>query len=248
MLKKAGKLSRQEALLNYCNTPAQGHSLSPTQRSMGRCTRGLLPISRHLLVPNQRDSASTQVSIAKKKAAAKQQYDKHKGDELPPIKVGDFVYVKPPPHRKAGPWPYGVVTETQSPRSYTVNTPTGISRRNRVHVRPAAPPPQGALIPRSWGKYTPASPVVSSAPPIVSVPETENTITAENKPVHVPQTPKKVQPSNIQKVNSPAPVAGTKHHAGQSAKTVMDRKAKEQTSPVITKYGRVSKPVKRLDL
>ena len=30
--------------------------------------------------------------------------------------------------------------------------PTGLTRRNRLHLRPAAPPPREALIPRSWTK------------------------------------------------------------------------------------------------
>ena len=58
--------------------------------------------------------------------------------------------MKPSPHHKGTAWPYGVITEIPSPRSYVVDTPTRIIRRNRVHVRPAAPPPSGALIPRKW--------------------------------------------------------------------------------------------------
>ena len=95
-----------------------------------------------------------QQAIATKRRDAKRQYDRHVNTPLAllPLSVADFTYTKPP-HRKSGPWNYGVIIEIPSTRSYVVDTPTGITCRSRGHMRPAAPPPQGALIPRSWARY-----------------------------------------------------------------------------------------------
>ena len=114
----------QEALLNHRNTPPQGHSLSPAQMCFGRRTRGLLPNYRRQLVPNQGESHVVQYTIAMKRAATKFQYDKHAGDQLQPIGLGEFVYMKPSPRHKGGPWPYGVVAEIPTTRSYSVDTPS----------------------------------------------------------------------------------------------------------------------------
>ena len=114
MLQKAGD-NIQEALLNYRNTPQEGHTLSPAQRSMGRRTRGLLPISKHLLIPDHESSIKVQQSIASKRAASKVQYDKRCGPEQPSIRPGEFVYVKPPPHNRGKPWQYGIVSNTPLP-------------------------------------------------------------------------------------------------------------------------------------
>ena len=52
----------------------------------------------------------------------------------------------PSPHHKSGPWLYGLATATPAPRSYIVESPAGLTKRNRAHLRPAAPPHPGALI------------------------------------------------------------------------------------------------------
>ena len=106
ILKKSGKLNLQEALLTYRNTPLEGHTLSPAQRSMGRRTRGLLPISRELLFPSDNTAAYVQENSVTKRAKAKQHYDTTASSSLPPLEIGDFVYAKPSPHHKSGPWLY----------------------------------------------------------------------------------------------------------------------------------------------
>ena len=161
-MKKSGRNNLQEALLTYRNTPPQGHTLSRVQRCFGQRTRGLLPIARQLLIPDQTEAVSVQERIAHKREVSKQQYDKGVAGNLKSFPVGDFVYAKPPPHQRGRPWPYGVITEKPAQRSYVVGTPTGTIRRNRGHIRPAAAPPQGAMIPRSWQKYT--NPTTASNP------------------------------------------------------------------------------------
>lgn len=245
IMKKSGKPNLYAALLNYRNTPPQGHTLSPAQRSMGRRTRGQLPISRHLLVSSAPESLSVQDSISRKRESAKRHYDKNKGDDLPPLRVGDFAYLKPPPHKKASPWYYGVVTDIPSPRSYIVETPTGVTRRNRAHVRPAAPPPPGALIPRAWQKHFASnmraahgSPQVNSADPV----GTRNKDTASPIPVStlLPNTNAAELPPTLEQslcgcVPSTATTPGSiKNSSGSQC--------------VITRSGRISHPVERLDL
>ncbi len=75
-MKKSGRNNLQEALLTYRNTPPQGHTLSPAQLCFGRRTRGLLPIARQLLIPDQTAAVAVQERIAHKREVSKQQYDK----------------------------------------------------------------------------------------------------------------------------------------------------------------------------
>lgn len=234
ILQKAGKANLQEALLNYRNTPQQGHTLSPSQRSMGRRTRTTLPAARTLLMSEQ--SAEVQSAINLKKAAAKHYYDRRTGPRLPQVATGDFVYLKPPPHRKAGPWPYGVVTDIPTPHSYRVDTPTGITRRNRTHVHPAAPPPPGSMIPRSWQQHM-HMPMASVQPaPAASSQTASNMTTPDSLPLSKPP----LCPSPPTEILGP-----------QTETTTQPRQPVRHSlpaAPVITRSGRVSKPVKRMDL
>ena len=141
ILKKSGKNGLYEALLVYRNTPQEGHLLSPAQRSMGRRTRGLLLISKGLLLPSDNTAKVVQEAITTKRARAKQHYDTAASSTLSSLEIGDFVYAKSSPHHNSGPWLYGPVTAIPAQRSYIVETPAGLTRRNRVHLRPAAPPP-----------------------------------------------------------------------------------------------------------
>ena len=117
---------------------------------MGRRTRGLLPISKELLLPSDNTAKVVQEAITTKRARAKQHHDTAASSTLPSLEIGAFAYAKPSPHHKSGPWLYGLVTAIPAPRSYIVETPACLTRRNRAHLRPAASPPPGALVPRSW--------------------------------------------------------------------------------------------------
>ena len=200
ILKKSGKCNLQEALLTYRNTPQEGHVLSPAQRSMGRRTRGLLPVSRELLLPSDNTAQAVQESIASKHAKAKQYYDATASSTLPSLTIGDFVYAKPSPHHKSGPWLYGLVTAVPAPRSYIIETPTGLTRRNRRHLRPAAPPPPEALIPRSWLKQLSAN----TPPPAVNPSE-------QTEPVPPSSTLKGSKPSTPAKPTQPVPLTHPLH-------------------------------------
>jgi transposase InsO family protein len=104
------------SLLHYRNTPQQGHTMSPSQRSMGRRTRNTLPIARHLLMTTT--SELVQDEIALKRSRAKIQYDKTASESSPAVSLGDYVYVKPSPCHRGKPWKYGQVVSNPSTRSF----------------------------------------------------------------------------------------------------------------------------------
>ena len=150
---------------------------------MRRRTRRLIPLSKELLLPSDNTTEAVQEAIATKRARAKQHYDTAASSTLPSLEIGDFVYAKPSSHHKSGPWLY-----CPAPRSYNVETPAGLTRRNRAYLRPAAPPPPGALAPRLWMDKLSPSPMPA----------------AEHS-TRLPPTPQVAQP-----VNQPCPPASTR--------------------------------------
>jgi hypothetical protein len=155
MLKKSNDL--QLALLNYRNTPPQGHSYSPAQRVLYRRTRTTLPTSDKLLMPSTVDIQTVTREIMRKRVASKEYYDRQHNHTNTPIDVGTYVYAKPPPNKRGGPWAYGKVVAKEGPRSYTIQAPNSTIRRNRIDVRAAAPPPS----PGKNTKYMGPAPLIS---------------------------------------------------------------------------------------
>lgn len=128
------------AMLHYRNTPPKGHTYSPAQRMLFRRTKTTLPTAVGALAPQLVSHATVIQEIQAKRAASKRLYDKEAGLDHSELEVGSYAYAKPPPNRRGQPWSYGVVTNVDRRRSYTLQTPSGSIRRNRVHIRPAAPP------------------------------------------------------------------------------------------------------------
>ena len=128
----------QLAILHYRNTPQQGHTLAPAQRSMSRRLRSTLPVAKKLLVPSAATPDLVKAQIEHKRLRAKMNYDKSVSAHEPPsVEVGDYVYAKPPPQKRGGPWTYGRVIDAPRPRSYVIESKTGTLRRNRSHINPA---------------------------------------------------------------------------------------------------------------
>ena len=75
LLKKSDEF--ELALLHYLNTPLKGHTLSPVQRSFGRRTHHILPVSKEALAPQCHSSCIVQAEIAAKHSSAKVSYDRH---------------------------------------------------------------------------------------------------------------------------------------------------------------------------
>ena len=166
------------------------------------------------------------------------------------------MYVKPSPHNKAGPWQYGAISNVPQPRSYEVQTPGGVTRRNRVHVRPAAPPPPGAMVPKSWSKYIPTRSLTNQR---LQAPNTPLAHPPAVQEVHVPDTSQQTDGivcSNPTPGLSPpsTPIAQPQRDTQcLSPPWIMSNAAKARIPPspggqVVTRSGRVSKAPKKFDL
>lgn len=223
---------------------------------MGRRIRGLLPISTELLLPSDLTTDIVQGAIAAKRTRAKQHYDITASNPLPSLNIGDFVYAKPSPHHKSGPWLYGLVTAIPAPRSYIVETPAGLTRRNRAHLRPAAPPPPGALVPRSWLDKLPPSPTPAAESPPCQPPVSHIT-----QPAHPPPLSPTMQPPTSSAMPVPtAEVEAPDHPIPIPLAPITDEPSLcHRPSPIAeeshtnkpvtkTRSGRVCKPPIRLNL
>ena len=118
------------ALLDHRNTPTQGLKSSPAQRLMNRRTRTLLPTSAELLKPKIVDEAGNMQRRTDKQAA---QFNKSAKD-LKPLDEGDVVRMKPLVQGQKT-WTKAIVSRRLDERSYMVETPHAVYRRNRVHLK-----------------------------------------------------------------------------------------------------------------
>lgn len=236
ILYKCGKKRLWEGLLNQRNTPPQFHDKSPAQRSMGRRTRGLIPVAERLLIPEGHDPASVRNAIHERRKQAKIYYDRKAGPTRPEVSIGDTVYLKPSPRNRGKPWMYGVVTEKPTPRSYVVESPDGRKiRRTSTQVRqsnvPPASPPRVMLqesiqmpyiLPEISGPDM--TPHMDTSVPVSSMPAVQ-TVTRSSPDAHVGS------PTNVQS-------AAESRHATNSA----------TPTKYMTRSGRESKKPQRLDL
>ena len=120
------------ALLDHRNTPSQGLITSPAQRLMSRRTKTLLPTAPELLKPVLIDVRHTKRYM--KLSQEKQDQTNKQARNLPALEEGDTVRMQP---FKLGEkrWTKGTVTARLDHRSYLVETPDGIRRRNRLHLK-----------------------------------------------------------------------------------------------------------------
>ena len=126
--------NKNKALLYYRATPIPGIGLSPSQLCMGRRLRTTLPTATGLLKPETYNAQEIKRSFQKAKDKQKYHYDRHGTRELPPLKPGDHVRVKPEHGSKE--WKAATVVQSHaSPRSYVVDTGSRSIRRNRVALR-----------------------------------------------------------------------------------------------------------------
>lgn len=138
MLKKSNLC---QGLLEHRNTPPQGMTHSPAQRFLCKRTKSTLPTSKTLRCQSVPPVSTVKDELSGRRAKAKAHYDKTASHELAPLSPGQYVYTKPSEHHKGEQCRYGEVIEEVTPRSYNVRTPGGTVRRNRTHLRAAAPPP-----------------------------------------------------------------------------------------------------------
>jgi hypothetical protein len=126
------------ALLDLRNTPTEGLEGSQAQRCLGRHTRTTsLPMSQALLQPRF-DTRATMQSIQSSQQHQKAYHDR-KGKQLSLLQAGDPIRLRPFGRTKT--WRPGVVVEQLDDRSYLVDSGGHRLRQNRIHLRPAPPPP-----------------------------------------------------------------------------------------------------------
>ncbi|XP_072031941.1 uncharacterized protein [Amphiura filiformis] len=109
---------------------------------MNRRTRTLLPMSDKLLQPRVIDESKNMKQRIQKQA---QNYNKSAKD-LEPLQEGDVVRMKPLVQGQKN-WQKAIVSRRLDERSYVVETPTAVYRRNRVHLKKTqeTPPPVVSL-------------------------------------------------------------------------------------------------------
>jgi hypothetical protein len=122
------------ALLELRNVPSQGVGSSPAQRLHGRRTRTNLPISQKLLMPRGGDIVNSErEKIQSLKRKQSQRFNQHAKD-LPPLEEDDVVRVSP--YRLGDKqWDKGIVRAKLDQRSYIIETPHGLFRRNRIDLK-----------------------------------------------------------------------------------------------------------------
>ena len=217
-------------LLHLRNCPTKGHSASPVQRLMSRRTRTSLPVTHKLLLPEVVDSNIVRDEMNLNKSRAKSYYDRTAGPELPDLRVGNFVYIKPPPAERSKPWSYGKIVASPQPRSYVVETGTGTVRRNRRHLRIAAAP--ASVTPNTQPDipldYHPPSyqhdPTAESAQEFLQLPSTMT----ENSP-----SPTEPIDTHLEDVKEQPQAIST---------NVVPQDTNKQSPHYITRSGRISKP------
>ena len=121
------------ALLDHRNTPPVSMQISPAQRLFSRRTRSLLPMTAALLKPPVSDEDVTHTKLHRRQQQQAKYYNRGARD-LQPLEPGDTVRVEP---WRAGrkEWKKGVVKSRIDKRSYEVELPQGLLRRNRVELR-----------------------------------------------------------------------------------------------------------------
>jgi len=172
MMKKSDDL--HIAMLHNRNTPPKGHTYSPAQRMLLRRTRTTFPTSVEAIEPQLISYETVMRDMEAKRKSSKLLYDRKAQEEHTQLAVGSWAYAKPPPNRRGDRWSYGVITNVDREQSYTLHTPSGTIRRNRIHIRPAAQPLSlagGTVMPPS----VPTSPCAASPPSDTAPENNENT-------------------------------------------------------------------------
>ena len=111
------------SLLEYLNTPLTGMTYSPCQLLMSRPTRTLLPTTKDFLTPKLSKDGIIQTDQNKEK---QKEYYNRNAKTLPEIQSNTNVRFL-----KDKKWEPGILlNKTEHPRSYLIDTPNGIIRRN----------------------------------------------------------------------------------------------------------------------
>lgn len=145
------------ALMAYRATPlSNGHS--PAELLMGRRIRTTLPTMPSSLQPEWTDLGRLRRDEEENKRKQQLNYNRrHNTYPLPHLRAGDHVWVSDTKERGT------VLKPAHTPRSYLIETPSGVLRRNRYHLTntPVAPGASGN------STDTPPGPTVAEPPAAV---------------------------------------------------------------------------------
>ena len=123
------------ALLEIRNTPTQDAGSSPSQRLINRRTRTLLPMTHNLLRPRGELEHGCDKLKVKHYQTMQATYYNRRARDLPVLKEGDRVVRLKPFRLGQKGWNKGTVVARLDERSYDIETPDGMYRRNSVHIR-----------------------------------------------------------------------------------------------------------------
>ena len=119
------------ALLSYRATPLPWCGKSPAELLMGRKLRSNIPQTTDSLVPQWSYLQEFRAQNKEFKKRQKTDYDRcHRVQDLLAIPDNTDVWVT----TGGSPTPGRIITTTDTPRSYIVQTPSGEIRRNRSHL------------------------------------------------------------------------------------------------------------------
>ena len=136
---------------------------------MNHRKRTMLSTTNKLLASELIDTTIVQNDITAKRQKAKEIYDRQAMPQHAEPEVGTYVYAKPAPQQRGQPWVYGKLIHRDENRSYTIETPKSIIRRNRIHIRPAAAPltPQCPPVINLLRTSIPPPPTVIAHTPVI---------------------------------------------------------------------------------
>jgi hypothetical protein len=200
------------ALLTYRSTPLK-NGFSPSELLMSRRLRTHLPAIRKQFMPRVPDRETVREAENYSKEKMKINFDqRHRARELLPLSPGDEVWL--PDKKERG----RVISETQ-PRSYTVETPTRMLRRNRRHLN---------LLPIDQ----------SSQQPFISEGADQGL------PFTEPEIDKPISTTITSDVSSGSSFAATT----QSESSNVEQSPSSAQDKITTRSGRVVRPPEKLDL
>lgn len=133
------------ALLTYRATPLPWCGLSPAELLMGRNIRTTVPEQAENFTLKWPDLQKFRKDDSQYKKKQKRHYDKrHRAHDLPEFSDDAPVFIRTGESSNTVP---GRIATSAGPRTYNVETPTGLSRRNRsqLHYRPAYENPQSSV-------------------------------------------------------------------------------------------------------
>ena len=121
------------ALLGYRATPLPWCGLSPAELLMGRRLQTDIPQPKRVFIPELPYLTSFCAKDEEQKRQQKAEYDRsHRVKPLPPLPDDELVWVQTEDRQVPG----RVLQPANTPRSYNVETPFGIVRRNQSHLSP----------------------------------------------------------------------------------------------------------------